>query len=576
MHLLNATKSTASASAYGDSPRKPAQRLFKRAQRGRQKPLRPSPQGEAAGRTAEEDAAKHFSSLFASSEEVPIMPQDLTIAFDSGIHGIGDLFTAERIKAKLKGRNHYKSCGKSGMHILMLKTLCLPPKKRRRTDPDEPSTKLPVILEILFSLCGATGLTPTRWGTAIVSLLGKANSNVFTPETARPIALLEEMRKLFELLFAETLVAGENNLWCKPHPAQAGFRKGWSCHSHILLLAHRSKPDERHSQVYLDLHSAYTTVRASVLDAELKKKGAPVIVRRLVWSMMLNGASIELVVNGRRLAAIPVRSGLPQGSVISPFLFNIFINPLIEALNEGCAADDPNSLWFADDGVLSSSSYRDLRVMLDKCTKWANARGMRFNVNNCGVVSNDPKGKAPPFRIQGHLIPVVASYKYLGISRGDSGIDVPRWLTDKADGLTATPRLLQVVGFGWSPYLKLHLYRSMCYWRMDFAGGVAHIWLAASSGRPPGLSDLDKHYDEAVKWICGTNRAQAAQSITALPRPEARCGFLALGLAVHLRNLAEENPAAITFRRILSRTLDEESADLLPTLAHSSTIAAPD
>ena len=36
---------------------------------------------------------------------------------------------------------------------------------------------------------------------------------------------------------------------------------------------------------------------------------------------------------------------------------------------------------------------------------------------------------------------------------------------------------------------------------------------------------------------------------------------------MHLRNLAEENPVAITFRRILSRTLDEESADLLPTLA---------
>ena len=214
---------------------------------------------------------------------------------------------------------------------------------------------------------------------------------------------------------------------------------------------------------------------------------------------MLNGASIELVVKGRRLAAMPVRSGLPQGSVISPFLFNIFINPLNEALNEGCAADDPNSLWFADDGVLSSSSYRDLRVMLDKCTKWANARGMRFNVSKCGVVSNDPKGKAPPFRIQGHLIPVVASYKYLGISRGDSGIDVPRWLTDKADGLMATLRLLQVVVFGWSPYLKLQLYRSMCYSRMDFAGGVARIWLAASSGRPPGVSDLDKQYDKAVK-----------------------------------------------------------------------------
>ena len=122
------------------------------------------------------------------------------------------------------------------MHILMLKTLCLPPKKRRRTDPDGQSTKLPDILEMVFSLCGATGLTPTRWGTAIVSLLGKANSNVFTPETARPIALLEEMRKLFELLFAETLVAGENNLWCKPAPGPSWVSQGLELPlSHLTL-----------------------------------------------------------------------------------------------------------------------------------------------------------------------------------------------------------------------------------------------------------------------------------------------------------------------------------------------------
>ena len=133
------------------------------------------------------------------------------------------------------------------------------------------------MLVLLYQLCAASALIPTDWGTAIVTLIGKVNTTDFTAVNPRPIHLLSEVRKLFEWLVFPEFSGPGCAQWAQLHPAQAGFRNGFSCHSNILALEYQSgnANAKRDINVYMDLKAAYPSARPEQLDRTLKTAGAP-------------------------------------------------------------------------------------------------------------------------------------------------------------------------------------------------------------------------------------------------------------------------------------------------------------
>ena len=114
-------------------------------------------------------------------------------------------------------------------------------------------------------------------------------------------------------------------------------------------------------------------------------------------------------------------TGVKQGCILSPLLSNIFQNDLHDIFDQTC---DPvklnnmsvNSLSWADDLVLFSTSKQGLQNSLDKLESYCNTWQLSLNIKKtkCMLLSRG-NAKMPNFTFKGEFLENVSSYKYLGI-----------------------------------------------------------------------------------------------------------------------------------------------------------------
>ena len=238
-------------------------------------------------------------------------------------------------------------------------------------------------LSLLINLSFTSGVFPSALKIAKVVAVYKNKGSPLMCSNYRPISLLSNIDKIFVKVLYKRLhnfLSKHNVLF----PQQFGFRKSHST-SHAVLSITQKLFDALDSgkfayAVFIDLEKAFDTVDHSILLDKLHHYG----IRGLPLSLLksyLSDRSQFVSVSGVNSSTTAVKHGVPQGSVLGPLLFLIYINDLSRAIRHG------DVLHFADDTNLLHINY-SLPLLQKLCEKdlrqlcvWLNANKISLNAS---------------------------------------------------------------------------------------------------------------------------------------------------------------------------------------------------
>ena len=241
------------------------------------------------------------------------------------------------------------------------------------------------------------------------------------PANYRPVSLTSVPCKLLEHILC-THIRGHLDRLGIITDVQHGFRARHSCESQLLLTMHDLyRSQDRKEQVdvaVLDFSKAFDTVPHDRLLGKLEFYGITGPVLNWIRAF-LRGRTQSVMVEGEHSRKDKVLSGVPQGTVLGPLLFLLFVNDLPDCVSEGT-----RTRLFADDclvyrEVRSQEDRVKLQADLDALGAWSARWGMRFNTSKCEILQIGTGTRTLPathfYTLNGDVLKLVSSAKYLGV-----------------------------------------------------------------------------------------------------------------------------------------------------------------
>ena len=310
----------------------------------------------------------------------------------------------EDVQKKLKNLNPNKSPGPDKLHSRILKELY--------SVLDKP-------LAILFQNTLKKGKLPDEWKHAIVTAIFKKGDKR-KPNNYRPVSLTCIICKIIESIIRDKLMeyTESNNLFSNK---QFGFLNGSSTVLQLLTVLDKWTKiiDEGGTIdcVYFDFKKAFDKVPHQRLIHKAEQYGIKGDIINWIKSF-LDSRTQQVVINGELSEPKNVTSGIPQGSVLGPLLFVIYINDLPDQMKS-------DMFLFADDTkIFRRISTKQDEVILQKdineMVKWADQWQLEFHPDKCVKMSvNNKEFENRTYNMDDVILRNVKQEKDIGVIVGD-------------------------------------------------------------------------------------------------------------------------------------------------------------
>ena len=277
---------------------------------------------------------------------------------------------------------------------------------------------------------------PLEWSRGLIFPLFKGGPSEFRfdPGKYRGITLLSIVGKTYTAVLNERISswAENNGILCDE---QSGFRKNRATTDQLFILSEviRSRRPKKTFVAFIDIAKAYDRVWRKGLWHKLYQEG----IKGKMWRVLKNiykKVESSILLGDTRTDFFEILVGLRQECLLSPILFDLFLNDLVKeinALGKGvkCGDKKVSILLFADDIALIADTQEDLEFLLDFTYKYSLKWRFKYNYEKCNVIVFDNEHHKPfiygkckekcscghHFRFGVHLIQQVLVYKYLGV-----------------------------------------------------------------------------------------------------------------------------------------------------------------
>lgn len=286
-----------------------------------------------------------------------------------------------------------------------------------------PANAVTVII-FFFNLLLQVGYFPSPWKLARTIVLPKPGKNLFDPKNYRPISLLSCLGKLFEKIVAKKMqdILHSNKFF---NNSQYGFRLDKGTFSALLRLTDNVQMGFQRKQVttaiFLDAEKAFDQTWQNGLKYKLKNSGLGTKYTRLIASF-LDGRQMYIARAGHNSRVFGLKAGTPQGAVLSPLLYIIYVNDIPSYPNSSVKVSqfaDDIALWAASSN--SNWNIRHIQNYLNKFETWCGLWRIKINPIKSNLIhfNKNPRKQVSNLNsviLFGSQIPIVNQAKFLGVT----------------------------------------------------------------------------------------------------------------------------------------------------------------
>lgn len=317
------------------------------------------------------------------------------------------------------------------------------------------------------------GELPSDWKVYNTTLIPKQKKNSY-----RPISLASNILKLTEKIIKNRLEHYIENDLIIPN-IQFGFRKNKSCQDSLNLFTteiyQAFLKRESLGALFIDIEGAFDNVNPSILINELKKLKIPSNIVKFIQNSITE-RTVHFYLNGTHIDTRTSRKGLPQGSILSPLLFNIYIHKILNHIGGNCSI-----LQFADDIVIYCKNAdkliikKNLTDSINTLKEWLTSINLNISAEKTKLIIFSRKRKAQKFNIdiEGKTITPTKEAKFLGLMMDNklNWVSHIKYLKGKISKATTILKWLSGVYWGAHPETLLLIYkatiRTMIEWGLS-------------------------------------------------------------------------------------------------------------